>query len=78
MHASISITGRQDGTFDVFNSDQLLNGSVSDRWLPKILNGYLSEDKRDEALRRLKAMDRVTVDALSFGKLEQGNGAGHT
>jgi len=71
MQTKISVSKKPDGKFDVSNNDELLNGSVTEEWLPRYLNAYLVEDKRDDVLRRLKMEDEVTAEILSFGKFEQ-------
>ena len=71
MRPKISVGKKPDGTFDIFNNDALLHGAVTEEWLPRYLNAYLVEDKRDDVLRRLKMEDKVTVEILSFGKFEQ-------
>jgi hypothetical protein len=71
MRPEISVNKKPCGTFRIFNNDSLLHDDVPEKWLPKYLNAYLVEYKRDHVLRRLKTEDKAAVETFSLGKLEQ-------
>jgi hypothetical protein len=70
MHSNINVSKKPDIKFDISINGKLVKSSVTEEWLPIYLNGYLTEGKRDEVLRRLKIEGNATAE-IPFGKFEQ-------
>jgi hypothetical protein len=71
MHATLTVTLRQPGEYDILNNEQLLAGSVPKVNLPAYLIRYMAQEQVDKVMHDLEQASTTSIDVLSFGKLQQ-------